>query len=1080
MSALLAVVFAGLVPGRAQDVTGRPSLVLNGSFDSGLQSWLVDQAWYELPQGSGKGTSRFEVVDALAKEGPRSLLVVGQDNRGIAMQDVRIRPEPHRLSGWIRCQGLGEASATLNIEWIGEGGKWLAGEAAGSVVGDADWTFVSRDVTPVEGAVVGRVECLTNSPNSGAAWFDDLRLINLGAADATPPPPVECSVRASRWLTGALNVEWTTYQAPDDLAQYRVRWTTDPVVMGSDWQTQTTTASAKAATLHDLTPGLAYHVAVEPVDLYGNAPPAPIQAPVTPGYAGAPLLEAAPLLAPEGALLIRLRRPLGGDDPRGYLVRTECGGKRGRWKCGAEGRIVAHGLPADSEVTVEAAAVDDEDRVATATSRTLPAAVTAEGRAELSGVVTSAGAPVGGATIALVFSSLPRRTVASDAEGRYHFDATGTREPTAARLFVSAPGVRSAHREVLVGAGKARVDFGLQPAAESPVRLWTAPPTAQVFQDQDAPPQAAGEIDLVAGRNEAECAQIVARALRPVEGARVVFEDLQQQGGPAVLPAEACEARFVEYVHVTKNSTATPPEELVRQVPADFPDELGDDEACNLAEQTTQPVFLTFGVPAGAAPGIYTGNVYLQSAGGLDGVPVKLEVLPVDFPENPRLWVVNWFSADVFTSHYGLADDSPEWWAMLREYARMFHRYHQNAVTVSPGLCRIWVEADGSRTYDWSRFDRWCETFLSEGVGRLTLGHLGGRTTGEWECPEFALADRPATVRATGGSTTVPLADYLQALEQHLDERGWLDIAYQHIADEPIPVNVESWKAQAARVHQAAPRLKRMDAIQVPDLRGFCELWVPQLNYFDQWYADYRRWQQAGEMELWLYVAWVPQGKYTNRLIDAETIKPRLIHWMTYLYGATGYLHWGLNHWNLQFGYFAPGDEWMVWPGRDLPNPSLRYEAQRDGLEDCEYLAMLEDAQGEAIEKLDARGFQPGDRPQEIGRRIVRTMTDYTRSHGELEAARREVLRGIIETRSAPVALVHTEPSTAQPIAPGEVSVFGVTEPGCAATVNGQPVEFDGNRFLARTRVTAESPRVTVLVRKGRTEKTLVREFAIR
>jgi hypothetical protein len=416
---------------------------------------------------------------------------------------------------------------------------------------------------------------------------------------------------------------------------------------------------------------------------------------------------------------------------------------------------------------------------------------------------------------------------------------------------------------------------------------------------------------------------------------------------------------------------------------------------------------------------------------------------------------------------------------MLREYARMFRRYHQNAVTVSPGLCEIWVEGDGSYTYDWTRFDRWCELFLSEGVRRLTVTHLGGRKTGEWECPEFVLPDRPATVRATGARTEIPLQTFLRELQKHLEEKGWLDIAYQHIADEPIPVNVESWKEQSDRVHRAAPKLKRMDAIQVPDLRGFCELYVPQLNYFDQWYDQYEKWHRAGEYELWFYIAWVPQGKYPNRLIDGATIKPRIIHWMNYLYDSQGYLHWGLNHWNIEFGHFAPGDEWMVWPGRDLPNPSLRYEAQRDGLEDYEYLQMLQDAQAGVIGKLGATGFAPEDRPTEIGRRIVRSITDYTRSYAELEAAREELMRGIVETKAAPLALVRTEPTTAQAIAAGEVNVYGITEPACAVTVNGQPAKLDGSRFLARTHVGAENPEVTVAIRKGRAEKTVVRRFVV-
>jgi len=1080
----LALGCAMTMRGWAQDASERPNLVLNGSFERGLSGWATEHSWYELPQGSGKGTSRFEVEETLAKAGSKSARVDGEDNRGIVLQDVRTRPEPHRLSGWIRCEGLGEAKATINIEWIGEGSKWLAGEAAGSASGDADWTYVSKDVTPAEGAIIGRVECLTNTNNNGKAWFDDLRLVNLGTGDATPPPPVEFQARASNWLTGTVNVDWLSYVPPEDLAAYRVYASTQPIETIGDLQpVQEANASAKAAVVGGLEPGKTYHLAVVPVDLYGNRPERVATAVVIPRQGGAPRVEVTPLLGPTGALAVRLQPPLGGGVPPGYVVKTACAGKQRTWKSGSEGLVIAYGLPYDSDVTVEAAcAGGGKPATATVITRTLaaPEAIPTGRGAIVGSVVSTEGTAIQGATVSLVLPDAPRRVTTADARGSFSVESTGQASPSAARLFACAQGYLAAYQDVLLGAGNLRTTLRLTAESQRPWELWAAPPLAQVFQDAERPKEASRAVRLVCARNERECYQVVVRPRQAVEGARVLFEDLQQQEGRAVIPAGNFQARFVNYVHVEKNSTATPPEELVRQAPGEFPDELSDDSERDLKADATQPVFLSFCVPKGTPPGIYAGNVYVESREGLDAVPVSLEVLPIDFPDQTRLWVVNWFNTEVFQTHYGLEPYSTEWWGMLREQARMMHQYHQNAVTVSPGLCDIRIEADGSHTYDWRRFDGWCELFLAEGMRRLNVTHLGARKTGEWECPEFVLYGRPATVRATGARTEIPVEEFARELQKHLDQKGWLDIAYQHIADEPVPVNVESWKQQSDRVRQAAPRLKRMDAIHVPDLRGFCELWVPQLNYFDQWNAQYEKWHRAGEFELWYYVAWVPQGKYPNRLIDGETIKPRIIHWMNYLYDSEGYLHWGLNHWNIRFATFAPGDEWMVWPGRDGPNSSLRYEAQRDGLEDCEFLRMLEDAQREVIAQLTARGFKREDRSMEIGRRIVRSMTDYTRSHSELEAAREELMRDIVQARTPPLALVRTEPTTANPIPPSEVNVFGITEPGCRVTVNGQPATFDGDRFLARTQVSVEAPQVTVVIRKGRLEKTIIRSFSVK
>jgi hypothetical protein len=46
-------------------------------------------------------------------------------------------------------------------------------------------------------------------------------------------------------------------------------------------------------------------------------------------------------------------------------------------------------------------------------------------------------------------------------------------------------------------------------------------------------------------------------------------------------------------------------------------------------------------------------------------------------------------------------------------------------------------------------------------------------------------------------------------------------------------------------------------------------------------------------------------------------------------------------------------------------------------------------------------------------------------------------------------------------------------------TVNGQAAPLDGQRFLARVKLTPEASDVTVAIRKGRSEKTLVRHFRV-
>ena len=1079
-----ALLVAVALPAATQDLDARPSFLQNGSFEDGFSAWATSHSWYEMPQGGGKGTSVFVIDSTSPREGARCARVEGVDTRGIILQNVPLREEPLRLSGWVRCEGLGEVEAAIQAEWIGEGNEYLGASRAGGVRGDADWTRVSGDLTPPEGAVLARVECLTTAPNTGRAWFDDVRLVSLAGGDGTPPPPVPFRAYASRWLTGVVHVDWLTYRAPDDIGQYRVYISTEPLTdTGELVPAALAAASRSSAVIRDLQPGVEYSVTVVPVDRFGNYPPAFRPQTVTPSEGGAPALEVTPLVGPTGALGVRLTPPLGVDPPVGYIVRSDCNGKRRTHRCGPNGRLAIADLPHDTAVALSAstASAGDSAPRASALVRTLPEqTIDVSTRADVVGRVVSAdGAPLAGAIVMLSCPGAPLRAAQTGPDGAFSLKPARVSGPAAAWLYASAEGYMGSRAPVLLGGGGTRAQVSLAPTDTGIGDVWTAPPLAHIFRDDPPPADPTRGIHLLAGRNETECYQVAIRPTRELADLRVVFDDLRRADGKQSISADGFSARFVNHVLVEENSRATPPEELLRPAPDYFPDELSDDPSRTVAADAAQAVFLSFDIPPGTPPGIYGGSVYLETDLGLHPIPITVEVVPVDFPENPRLWVVNWFSVDSFANRYGLKEYGFEWWAMLREYARMFHRHHQNVVTVSPGLCEIWVEADGARTYDWSRFDRWCRTFLDEGVGRLNVTHLGGRGPGGWEAPEFILHDRPAKERATGATTSVPVTEFAAELEKHLKKRGWLEITNLHIADEPIPVNVESWTQESSRIHAAAPGLKRMEAIQVPDLRGFCELWVPQLNYFDQWHGDYDRWRRAGEMELWFYVAWVPQEKYPNRLIDTESIKPRVVHWFNYLYGATGYLHWGLNHWHIKFGAFSPGDEWMTWPGRDGPNSSLRYEAQREGLEDCEYLHMLEDAYRDVVGELDAEGFDPAARSHEVGRSVVRAMTDYTKSYTELQAARETLLREIASLKEAPLAVVRTEPGTGDAISPGEVNVWGVVEPGCSVVVNGQRARLDGNRFLVRLEVTTEAPNVSVRVSKGRAEKEFVRRFRV-
>ncbi len=531
-------------------------------------------------------------------------------------------------------------------------------------------------------------------------------------------------------------------------------------------------------------------------------------------------------------------------------------------------------------------------------------------------------------------------------------------------------------------------------ARTAPCAVWTAAPTAQLRQDAQPPTEAADTFQLELLRGQAKGFQVMVRPEADLHGARVVFETLVQEDGKSRIASQWLAYHFVNYVQLEKNSRATPADELLWPAPADYPDELSDDPSRDLSAGQIQPIYIRVTAPQNAAPGLYRGGGRVECDEGSKAFQFTVQVAPVELPKEPRLKFVYWFSWGDTCKEFGVEQYSEDGWRVLSRLGELMRVHHQNTVVVPWSMVHTWRRADGTLAHDFRDFDRFVRTFQRQGVDRLfCLSHIGSRKPGGWSCPTMGSHQHRVRRADTGEEERMDAVELLPALQGHIEELGLLDKFAVHVADEPIPVNLESYRRLSQRVKEAAPRLCRMDAVHVPNLEGALEIWVPQLNYFEKWLDQYRAAQKNGN-EIWFYVAWVPQGHYPNRMIDSQAIKSRVLHWLNGIYDTSGYLHWALNHWHISLmSLQSPGDQYICWPSRRfIANSSLRYEAEREGLEDCELMFMLRDA----LEKGGASREQAQAQVESIARKAVRGFQDFTRSWQELEAARHELIEQLV------------------------------------------------------------------------------------
>ncbi len=306
---------------------------------------------------------------------------------------------------------------------------------------------------------------------------------------------------------------------------------------------------------------------------------------------------------------------------------------------------------------------------------------------------------------------------------------------------------------------------------------------------------------------------------------------------------------------------------------------------------------------------------------------------------------------------------------------------------------------------DFSEVDRNIEFCLERGASLVNIGTLTHReVTGEygrfWE-------------------------QYLPQVHAHLIEKGWLERSYVYGWDEPEDPQVfPKVHRQMEMVKQLAPGVNRLipmptHAPRLPaGLYGDVDIWVPVNYYFEgEDLAEVARQRHSQGEQVWTYVTY--NQSYPS-LLDVEPfINHRILLWQIWKYGLDGLLYYGTVFWCQNSPHATlddidqdgtPKQSWqgawgmgvLVYPGgksiEDEPQPSLRLEIIRDGIEDWEYFYILR----EQVNTLRARGastplLEQAEELLHIPPGLVGSLTDFTDNPSTILAYRRQVAEIIQE-----------------------------------------------------------------------------------
>jgi len=416
------------------------------------------------------------------------------------------------------------------------------------------------------------------------------------------------------------------------------------------------------------------------------------------------------------------------------------------------------------------------------------------------------------------------------------------------------------------------------------------------------------------------------------------------------------------------------------------------DQGGNITEGNVTALYLAFPVPVDAVPGVCDGDVKIEIGDEAISIPCTINVHKAVVPEKGRMLMTNWICTSI-AKRYGVEEKSDEWYRIYRQFIRLMCRCRQTHMRIGLNDIVITQTAPGIYEFDFTRIKRTIEETIAAGMPGIELGHLTGKDYNLQGAYFLFYQPEGRLIPAASAEGYRFLAQFLPKWTAFLKENGWYDLARQHIGDEPMDHQANDYRAICCTVRKFMPGMRFFDAVSSVELRGAVDSWVPLNQHYQEHREVYEEFRELGD-ELWQYTCCFPVGKWLNRFLDMELLRPRLLYYGNYRYDLKGFLHWAFAGWadnqidlrehshgiiNDGTTFLPPGDTHICYPGNENgPWMSMRAELTRLGIEDCELLWQI----GEKNRAL----------ADELCTNVMRSFDDYTLDVAVFEENHRRIL----------------------------------------------------------------------------------------
>ena len=507
--------------------------------------------------------------------------------------------------------------------------------------------------------------------------------------------------------------------------------------------------------------------------------------------------------------------------------------------------------------------------------------------------------------------------------------------------------------------------------AEASYSVAVAETMTKVNPDASAFQKGIANAQINMAKNEHEGIQLVVLAEKThLNRVRLTYGDFKQDNGNGRIEAENISWRVVKYIHgnYKKDVDVSDPANIKH-----WPDPLMEQAIFNVVQGAAQPIWLDVYAPADTPAGIYRGKVYIEPDGqSMTVVPITVKVWNFTLPKENHLRSMFLIWNDALAKYHNVSERDPKFREIRKKYVKAYlkHRVSPAQPCYYPLDMKYTLNEDGSTQIDWSEFDREMQNSLDAGLNtfhwpgsiimypkRMQL-YTGGPFIWDAKKQKYVWLDfveeEDWIARPSSGEDK-RLKEECRKIARHLKEKGWLDKCAAYVVGEPhkgrnahspAVEDFEYARRMFKWMHEVDPGIKTMvSMIGAPlskEIAGDIDIWGIDSSVLYK-VTEREKEEKAKGREVWTYMPWIYR-------IDWETGAWRIGPWYCWKYKIDGFgpmtditAWFSGDPWARET--YVPGkfpNCWIIYPGKDGPVGSVRFEMLRDGMEDYEYLWMLD------------------------------------------------------------------------------------------------------------------------------------------